>query len=84
MSTDDVENTDGTNKGGDWLFANKPRTVPRGIKRMPQGTEEVFYIDQCIIIRGARGVMVMIGKTRFFSLGEATSLGEGKLWIQTC
>ena len=24
------------------------------------------------------------GQTRFFSLGEATSLGEGKLWIQTC
>ena len=23
-----------------------------------------------------------IGQTRFFSLGEATSLGEGKLWIQ--
>ena len=23
-------------------------------------------------------------QTRFFSLGEATSLGEGKLWIQTC
>ena len=22
--------------------------------------------------------------TGFFSLGEATSLGEGKLWIQTC
>ena len=25
-----------------------------------------------------------VTKTRFFSLGEATSLGEGKLWIQTC
>ena len=24
------------------------------------------------------------GNTRFFSLGEMTSLGEGKLWIQTC
>ena len=23
-------------------------------------------------------------QTRFFSLGEASSLGEGKLWIQTC
>ena len=23
-------------------------------------------------------------QTRFFSLGKATSLGEGKLWIQTC
>ena len=26
----------------------------------------------------------IVGRTRFFSLGEATSLGEGKLWIQTC
>ena len=26
----------------------------------------------------------IVGQTRFFSLGEATSLGEGKLWIQTC
>ena len=24
------------------------------------------------------------GYYMFFSLGEATSLGEGKLWIQTC
>ena len=26
----------------------------------------------------------VVGQTRFFSHGEATSLGEGKLWIQTC
>ena len=26
----------------------------------------------------------IVGQTRFFSLGETTSLGEGKLWIQTC
>ena len=26
----------------------------------------------------------IVGQTGFFSLGEATSLGEGKLWIQTC
>ena len=26
----------------------------------------------------------LVGQTRFFSLGEATSLGEVKLWIQTC
>ena len=25
-----------------------------------------------------------VGRTRFFSFGEATSLGEGNLWIQTC
>ena len=28
--------------------------------------------------------MIIILFFRFFSLGEATSLGEGKLWIQTC
>ena len=27
---------------------------------------------------------MVVGQTRFFSLGEAISLGEGKLWIQTC
>ena len=27
---------------------------------------------------------MIVGQTGFFSLGEATSLGEGKLWIQTC
>ena len=26
----------------------------------------------------------IVGQTRFLSFGEATSLGEGKLWIQTC
>ena len=26
----------------------------------------------------------IVGQTRFFSPGEATSLGEEKLWIQTC
>ena len=30
------------------------------------------------------GMDVIVGQTGFFSLGEATSLGEGKLWIQTC
>ena len=35
-----------------------------------------------IILPPAMGKIV--GQTRFFSLGEATSLGEGKLWIQTC
>ena len=25
----------------------------------------------------------IVGQTKFFSLGGATSLGEGKLWIQT-
>ena len=35
-----------------------------------------------IILPSAMGKMV--GQTGFFSLGEATSLGEGKLSIQTC
>ena len=35
-----------------------------------------------IILPPAMGKIV--GQTRFFSPGEATSLGEGKLWIQTC
>ena len=35
-----------------------------------------------IILLPAMGKIV--GQTRFFSLGKATSLGEGKLWIQTC
>ena len=26
----------------------------------------------------------IVGQIRIFSLGEATSLREGKLWIQTC
>ena len=29
-------------------------------------------------------ILPPVGQTRFFSLGEATSLGEGKLRIQTC
>ena len=33
-----------------------------------------------IILPPAMGKIV--GQTRFFSLGETTSLGEGKLWIQ--
>ena len=35
-----------------------------------------------IILPPAKGKIV--GQTMFFSRGEATSLGEGKLWIQTC
>ena len=35
-----------------------------------------------IILPPAMGKIV--GQTRFFNRGEATSLGEGKLWIQTC
>ena len=33
-----------------------------------------------IILSPAMGKIV--GQTEFFSLGEGTSLGEGKLWIQ--
>ena len=36
MTTDDMGNTCGTYQRGDLLFANKPRTVPRGTERIPQ------------------------------------------------
>ena len=35
-----------------------------------------------IILPPAMGKIV--GQTRFLSLGEATTVEEGKLWIQTC
>ena len=35
-----------------------------------------------IILPPAMGKIV--GQIVFFNLGETTSLGEGKLWIQTC
>ena len=37
MLTDDVENTDGINQGGDLRFAKKPRVVSRGTERVPLG-----------------------------------------------
>ena len=36
LTTNDVENTNSTNKGKDLLFANKPRVVPWQKKRMPE------------------------------------------------
>ena len=36
MPTDDEENTDGTNKGGDLQLVNKLQTLSRGTERMPQ------------------------------------------------
>ena len=39
VPADDGENTKDTNKGGDLLFANKPRTVPQGIERMLLGDQ---------------------------------------------
>ena len=39
VSTDDVKNTNGTNKEGDLLLANKPRTVSRRTERMPCGDQ---------------------------------------------
>ena len=36
LLTNDVENTNSTNKGKDLLLANKPRTVPWRTERMPQ------------------------------------------------
>ena len=36
LSTDDLENINSTCKERDFLFANKPRIVPRGKQWMPQ------------------------------------------------
>ena len=40
LPIDDVKNTNGTNQGGDLIFANKPRTIPRRTERMPQGNQK--------------------------------------------
>ena len=45
--------------------------------------QKEFIMDVVIPVLLAEGLLIL-GQTRFFSLGEATSLGEGKLWIQTC
>ena len=44
VPTDEVESTNGTNKGGDLLLANKPQTAPWGTERMP-----LLYSDQHIL-----------------------------------
>ena len=47
VPTDDVVSTDGTNKGGGLLFANKPRTFPQRIESIiqwNQRTRELQYI----------------------------------------
>ena len=49
VPTDDVENTNGTNKGG---FANKLQTVPKeqkGCHKWTRATEELQYIDKYIL-----------------------------------
>ena len=46
------------------------------------GTNTLGKSMNPIILHPAMGKIG--GQTGFFSLGEATSLGEGKLWIQTC
>ena len=45
-------------------------------------TNTIGKVMNPIIIPSAMSKLV--GQTRLFSLGWATSLGEGKLWIQTC
>ena len=51
LPTNDVENTNGTNKGKDLLLANKPWIVPRqkGCHKGSRGTAELLYIDQHIL-----------------------------------
>ena len=51
-----------------WLFQHCTNTLGKGMNP--------------IILPPAMDKIV--GHTRFFSLCEATSIGEGKLWIQTC
>ena len=49
VSTNDVENTDSTNKRGDLLPIDKLWNIPWGTERMPKrtrGTGELLYIDQ--------------------------------------
>ena len=53
LSTNDVENTNSTNKGKDLLLASKPRIVPwtnqKDDAKDPRGTAELLYIDQHIL-----------------------------------
>ena len=52
MLTDDVEYTNGTNKGGGLLFIDKLRAVPQrteGHLKVTRGTGEQLYIDQHIL-----------------------------------
>ena len=53
MPTDDVENTNRTNYGGDLELIDKPWNPPRGTKRLlqqKQGHKETtLYIDQHIL-----------------------------------
>ena len=52
LPTDAVENIDSKNKGRDLLLAKKPRIVPWGIERIPQGSRgiaELLYKDQHIL-----------------------------------
>ena len=51
--------------------------------------DETDFISHCTntLEKGMNPIILrpaIVGQTDFFSLGEATSLGEGKLWIQTC
>ena len=54
--------------------------------------DETDCISHCtnILRKGMNTIILppamgnIVGQTKFFSHGEATSLGEGQLWIQTC
>ena len=47
----------------------------------------VKFLVPCNLGKGMNPIILLpaiVGQTGLFSLGETTSLGEGKLWIQTC
>ena len=49
VPTNDVKNTNGTNKGGDLQLVNNPRTIPRGIeKNATSGL--VVSVSSCTLI----------------------------------
>ena len=66
-----------------WLSSQEMDTATR-----VQILAQTDFISHCIntLGKGMNPIILppVVGQTRFFSLGEATSLGEGKLWIQTC
>ena len=65
-----------------WVFSmTRPGIEPR-CRRVELSAEGRFIF--AITISYDCNNTEIVGQIRFFSLGEATSLGEGKLWIQTC
>ena len=80
VPNDDVENTKGINKGGDLRFANKLWIAPRGIEKMPQGSQKntrASYIDQHILregkVRGKTLAMAWIDNEKYIICSQKDS-----------